>query len=156
MSEPLVPPHDGASPQSSASTPRPGPSVGQYRGARVVVLCGGPSAEREVSLRSGERVYRALRDLGYDVGKLDFSGDLLVEKDILHRLMTSKEATVFNRSLLAKDIQAITDVYYDSGYAYANITPVTAVNAEKKTIDLTFDVQKGPKGLQAANVRPIS
>ncbi|MFO0594239.1 MAG: outer membrane protein assembly factor BamA [Myxococcaceae bacterium] len=81
----------------------------------------------------------------YDVGKLDFSGDLLVEKDILHRLMTSKEATVFNRSLLAKDIQAITDVYYDSGYAYANITPVTAVNAEKKTIDLTFDVQKGPK-----------
>ncbi|MFZ5443649.1 MAG: outer membrane protein assembly factor BamA [Myxococcota bacterium] len=81
----------------------------------------------------------------YTVGKLDFSGDLLVTKDALHRLMTSKEKTTFNRSLLAKDIQAITDVYYDSGYAYANITPVTAVNAEAKTIDLTFDVQKGPK-----------
>ncbi|MBL8912686.1 MAG: outer membrane protein assembly factor BamA, partial [Archangium sp.] len=81
----------------------------------------------------------------YEVGKLDFSGDLLVEKDVLRRLMTSKEKTTFNRSLLAKDIQAITDVYYDSGYAYANITPVTAVNADAKTIDLTFDVQKGPK-----------
>ncbi|MFT3706717.1 MAG: outer membrane protein assembly factor BamA [Archangium sp.] len=81
----------------------------------------------------------------YEVGKLDFSGDLLVEKATLHRLMTSKEKTTFNRSLLAKDIQAITDVYYDSGYAYANITPVTAVNADAKTIDLTFDVQKGPK-----------
>ncbi len=81
----------------------------------------------------------------YKVGKLDFSGDLLISKEMLHRLMTSKEKATFNRSLLARDIQAITDVYYDSGYAYANITPVTAVNAEEKTIDLTFDVQKGPK-----------
>jgi outer membrane protein insertion porin family len=56
--------------------------------------------------------------------------------------MTSKEHETFNRSLLARDIQAITDVYYDQGFAYANITPVTAVNAEG-TIDLTFDVQKG-------------
>ena len=81
----------------------------------------------------------------YKVGKLDFSGDLLVSKDVLKRLMTSRENATFNRSLLARDIQAITDVYYDSGHAYANITPVTAVNAEEKIIDLTFDVQKGPK-----------
>ena len=81
----------------------------------------------------------------YKVGKLDFSGDLLVSKEVLRKLMTSKENTTFNRSLLARDIQSITDVYYDSGHAYANITPVTAVNAEAKTIDLTFDVQKGPK-----------
>jgi outer membrane protein insertion porin family len=81
----------------------------------------------------------------YKIGKLDFSGELIVEKETLHRSMASREKETFNRSLLAKDIQAITDVYYDSGYAYANITPVTAVNAEEKIIDLTFDVQKGPK-----------
>lgn len=81
----------------------------------------------------------------FKVGKLDFSGDLLVSKEILHRLMSSREKETFNRSLLARDIQAITDVYYDSGHAYANITPITAVNAEEKIIDLTFDVQKGPK-----------
>lgn len=81
----------------------------------------------------------------YKVGKLDFSGDLLVGKDVLRRLMASREAQTFNRSLLARDIQSITDVYYDAGHAYANITPVTAVNAEERTIDLTFDVQKGPK-----------
>lgn len=81
----------------------------------------------------------------YKVGKLDFSGDLIVGKEILRRLMSSKEKETFNRSLLAKDIQSITDVYYDDGHAYANITPVTAVNAEERIIDLTFDVQKGPK-----------
>lgn len=79
----------------------------------------------------------------FKVGKLDFSGDLLVGKDVLRLGMASKEGETFNRSLLARDIQSITDIYYDAGYAYANITPVTAVNAEAKTIDLTFDVQKG-------------
>jgi outer membrane protein insertion porin family len=79
----------------------------------------------------------------YKIGKLDFSGDMLISKEELALKMTSHPNETFNRSLLARDIQAITDVYYDSGYAYANITPVTAVNAEAKTIDLTFDVQKG-------------
>jgi outer membrane protein insertion porin family len=81
----------------------------------------------------------------YQVGKLDFSGDLLVGKDVLGARMLSREHETFNRSLLAKDIQAITDVYYDQGYAYANITPVTAVSAEAKNIDLTFEIQKGPQ-----------
>ena len=31
----------------------------------IGVLCGGPSAEREISLRSGQAVWRALSDLGY-------------------------------------------------------------------------------------------
>jgi outer membrane protein insertion porin family len=79
----------------------------------------------------------------YKVGKLDFSGDLLLSKQLMHLRMASKENETFNRSLLAKDIQTITDVYYDQGFAYANVTPVTAVNAETRTIDLTFDAQKG-------------
>lgn len=38
---------------------------------RIGVLCGGRSAEREVSLRSGEAVYQALSSLGADVQKID-------------------------------------------------------------------------------------
>ncbi len=79
----------------------------------------------------------------YSIGKLDFSGDLLIAKEKLHALMTSHPREQFNRSKLSKDIQAITDVYYDAGYAYANITPVTQVHSEDRTIDLTFDIQKG-------------
>jgi outer membrane protein insertion porin family len=79
----------------------------------------------------------------YRIGKLDFSGDLIVSKDEFKSRMTSKEGEIFNRSLLARDVQAITDVYYDSGFAYANPVPMTAVNADARTIDLTFDVSKG-------------
>jgi D-alanine-D-alanine ligase len=38
---------------------------------RIVVMLGGPSAEREVSLRSGATVAKALRSLGHDVFEVD-------------------------------------------------------------------------------------
>src|SRR5215831_7326052 len=38
---------------------------------KIIVMLGGPSAEREVSLRSGAEVARALGSLGYDVHELD-------------------------------------------------------------------------------------
>jgi outer membrane protein insertion porin family len=79
----------------------------------------------------------------FKIDKLDFSGDLLVPKDELHAKMSSRSLETFNRSLLARDVQALMDVYFDAGYAYTNITPLTSVNAETKTIDLTFDIQKG-------------
>src|SRR5687767_6547097 len=41
---------------------------------RVTVMLGGPSAEREVSLRSGAAVSRALRSLGYQVSEVDPRG----------------------------------------------------------------------------------
>lgn len=44
---------------------------GRYRGKRVGVLLGGPSGEREVSLRSGKAVGEALKSRGYDVIPLD-------------------------------------------------------------------------------------
>jgi outer membrane protein insertion porin family len=81
----------------------------------------------------------------YDIGKIDFAGDLVVPKEVLASLMSSSSGRHFSRSQLGQDIQSITDVYYDRGYAYANINPVTAVNAETKMVDLTFDVQKGPQ-----------
>lgn len=46
---------------------------------KVTVLCGGPSAERDISLKSGDSVAAALRDAGHDVfvsdvGPHDLSG----------------------------------------------------------------------------------
>ncbi|MGO0122523.1 D-alanine--D-alanine ligase [Desulfothermobacter acidiphilus] len=56
---------------------------------RVVVLCGGNSAEREVSLRSGEAVYQALNEKGWEAIKLD------VERDVALRLLELKPDVVF-------------------------------------------------------------
>jgi len=43
---------------------------------RVAVLFGGRSAEREISLKSGEAVYQALREKGWDAVKIDVGPDV--------------------------------------------------------------------------------
>lgn len=42
---------------------------------KIAVVMGGISREREVSLKSGENVYRALKRLGYDARPVDYRGD---------------------------------------------------------------------------------
>ena len=46
-------------------------------GSRIVVLMGGPSAEREVSLSSGRECANALRVAGYEVIEVDAGRDLV-------------------------------------------------------------------------------
>jgi D-alanine-D-alanine ligase len=48
---------------------------------RVTVLLGGPSAEREVSLRSGKAVADGLRSMGHDVFESDISPTMLAGLD---------------------------------------------------------------------------
>ena len=43
---------------------------------RIGVLMGGTSAEREVSLRSGAAIYRALQNMGYNVAAVDAGPDI--------------------------------------------------------------------------------
>ena len=38
---------------------------------RILLLSGGPSKERKVSIQSGSAVYKALNSLGYEVIKID-------------------------------------------------------------------------------------
>jgi D-alanine-D-alanine ligase len=49
---------------------------------RVAVLKGGPSLERQVSLRSGARVEDALERLGHEVAPIDVGADLIEQLDV--------------------------------------------------------------------------
>ena len=46
-------------------------------GKKIGVLCGGESEEREVSLKSGQAIYKALKDEGLDVVKIDVDRKVL-------------------------------------------------------------------------------
>lgn len=46
---------------------------------KIAVLCGGRSGERDVSLRSGQRVFDSLKKQGFDVSQFDLSDDLIAQ-----------------------------------------------------------------------------
>jgi outer membrane protein insertion porin family len=79
----------------------------------------------------------------FDVGKIDVAGDLLLPRETLLALVATRSGERFSKSKLQGDMNRLLDVYKDRGYAYANVTPDTAVDAEKKIVDLTYNFQKG-------------
>jgi outer membrane protein insertion porin family len=79
----------------------------------------------------------------YDVGKIGVSGDLLIPREDLLALVGTRSGERFSKSRLQSDMNRLLDVYKDRGYAYANVTPETAVEAEKRIVDLTYNFQKG-------------
>ncbi|MDR0965647.1 MAG: outer membrane protein assembly factor BamA [Myxococcales bacterium] len=81
----------------------------------------------------------------YSLGTVDFAGDLLKPPEELARVLTMERGEVFNRSQLQRDIQALTDVYQEDGYAYANLSPLTSIDPTTRVVDLTFDIKKGDR-----------
>lgn len=81
----------------------------------------------------------------FRTGTLAFRGDLLESEAVLAKMLKLKTGEVFSRAALRGDVFTLTDLYADKGYAFTNVTPLSKVNPEQKTIDVTFDFEKGEK-----------
>ena len=79
----------------------------------------------------------------FQVGQIDFSGDLIFSKLELRKLLSLKTGEVFKYSFLQKDLTALQIKYGDEGYAFANFIPRFA--PQDQNIHLLFDIQKGEK-----------
>jgi outer membrane protein insertion porin family len=81
----------------------------------------------------------------FRTGELAFKGDLLDKSEELLKTLKLKTGDVFSRATLRSDVFALTDLYADQGYAFANVNPQTRLNPDTKKIDITFDMEKGEK-----------
>ncbi len=81
----------------------------------------------------------------FKTGTIGFKGDLLETEEFLAKGLRLKSGEIFNRSSLRTDVLNLTDLYADKGFAFANVTPLSKVNSDTKTVDITFDFEKGEK-----------
>jgi outer membrane protein insertion porin family len=81
----------------------------------------------------------------YKDGEIDFKGDLIESKEALAKKIKLVKGEVFSRAVLREDVFSLTDIYTDKGYAFANVTPLSKINPDTKTIDITFEIDKGEK-----------
>jgi outer membrane protein insertion porin family len=79
----------------------------------------------------------------YTMGTLDFSGDLLFEKDELARDVTLVKDDKFSISKRNADIQKLTEKYQDLGYAFVNVIPKMNIRDEDRIVDLEYSFEKG-------------
>lgn len=81
----------------------------------------------------------------YRVGTVDISGDLLPDMSIARGRLALATGDVFRTSKLRDDINTLTEVYGDEGYAFVNVTPETGVLAADHSVDVAYKVSKGPE-----------
>ncbi len=86
----------------------------------------------------------------YKVGKITFSGDLIVEEETLSKVcrldnLSTEEDGYFDRSKLRADIQNLADFYTNYGYAYAEANADMKRNEDTLTFDVNYVLTKGRK-----------
>jgi outer membrane protein insertion porin family len=78
----------------------------------------------------------------FKVSKVGITGDLiLTEEELKAKLKITKE-TYYNREIVRNDVLALTDMYSDEGYAYAEINPKIDKNFEELKVNITYVVSK--------------
>ena len=83
----------------------------------------------------------------YKAGTIDFSGDLIFEKESLKKGLETEELEVFSYGKLQRDIKRLETKYGDEGYAFVNIIPkfFNLPGDDDKTIHVLFEIQRGKK-----------
>ena len=81
----------------------------------------------------------------FKVGKVDIKGDIIKTRMELMEMIKTSPGSVFSRSVLGKDINKLSDLYADEGYAFVDVKPITKIDDKKKIVDITLDITKGEK-----------
>lgn len=113
-----------------------------YADFRVVSVVAELTPDKEgflitFTLEEGER---------YRFGKVDVATPFQnLELDELRDLVTVEEEDWYDADEVEKSISNLTDAVGTKGFAFVEVKPRIKRNREKRTIDMTFEIQEGPK-----------
>ena len=109
-------------------------------------ICGIELSEPEVEPRE-DGLYVRVRVVEGDefrVGALAVTGDATIDLEGLRKKLQLEEGAIFNRSFLTVDVEGLTTFYTDRGFYFARVTPATLMHRDSLTVDVEFQVEKGP------------
>ncbi len=80
----------------------------------------------------------------FKVGKVDITGDTLTvpTSELLNKLKINKKI-FYDREAIIKDMEYLTQVCNDDGYAYADVSPRTLPQEKTQTVDVIYNIKKG-------------
>jgi len=89
-----------------------------------------------------EITYLLIEGVPFTVKKIEIEGNTIFPKDQIRSLLKTEENQLFRRNLLRQDLAAITDLYGDKGYIYANVVPQFSPNQENRTVNLLLEINE--------------
>ena len=100
-----------------------------------VILRGRDGLELVIRINEGKQ---------YRVGKVEIGGDMIVDGRELLKSIKLTTGQIFRGSRLREDIKLLTEKYTNSGFAFAEVEPVTKLNPPEQQVDVALLIKKGP------------
>jgi outer membrane protein insertion porin family len=79
----------------------------------------------------------------FTVNNIFFGGDLLFSDGEMRQKLSLKPNETYSEESLRKDIQALTEMYQDEGYAFANVLRTLEIVPGENKVDIVFSFEKG-------------
>lgn len=87
----------------------------------------------------------------YTVSDVTVTGDTILDKERIERLLAVREGQTFSRQLLELSSDSIIATLGNIGYAFARVNPIPEIDREANTVAINMQVVPGPR----VNVRRV-
>ena len=81
----------------------------------------------------------------FKVNKVQLAGDVKNQAETLERVFLMSKGRIFSQSLVTRTEELMKRVMGNEGYAFAEVSSIPEVDADNKTVDLTFFVDPGKR-----------
>lgn len=81
----------------------------------------------------------------FKVGQVQLTGDMVINKNVLELLISTKTGDTFSRRLMTESQKAIEDRVGRTGYAFAKVSVLPEINEQDRSISLTYNLDPGRK-----------
>jgi outer membrane protein insertion porin family len=79
----------------------------------------------------------------FDVNNIFFNGELLFTESEMRSELKLKSGDTYSEEKLRQDIQALTEMYQDKGYAFANVLRTLQIVPGENKVDIVYSFEKG-------------
>lgn len=81
----------------------------------------------------------------FKISSVEIAGNKEYKEDELRKLIKISPGTVFDKSVLSKDVVAISDKYSNNGYALVSVFPDLVPDEDKRTVRVVLRINEGDK-----------
>lgn len=81
----------------------------------------------------------------FTIDEIKFSGDLVLEEELLRKYLTFQKGHIFSNQLLSTTTELITELLGNEGYTFANVNGIPEVNETDDTVDINIYVDPGKR-----------
>jgi outer membrane protein insertion porin family len=116
-----------------------------FNNGYIKVVVAEPEIEVDEAKRAMTITLKISEGDQYRLSAINFTGNKAFKDNIIREKIQIRQNSVFDKSLLEKDIQAISGLYSENGYATISVIPDLIPDETDKTVRVTLTINEGER-----------